>query len=408
MREILKQSSWLFFAQVLTRVIGFFYTIFLANKLGVSDFGLFTVGFAYFSIISSVADFGFNRYLIREIAQGEVKSKELVSNIVMLRLTITAIIFAVFSIILYLFDPDKFRVSIILLSSLAILPQAVAITFDGIFVALRKLQLSSLSLIISSMSTVLAGFLLINQGFGVIGAVNALIFGQLMYVLTLALLLFQNRTAILSVVKLSIIKKILIGSLPYGLLGILGLLYFRIDTILLSYLRGSFETGIYGVAYRFLEGVSFIPSAFFAAFFPVLVNVQNSKPEVSRLYLKSLRLLGGVGILILIGYIFILPEVIKTFLPDYLPSISAITILSFSIPFMLMQVAAVSVLLSNERFLKQVLMLSVFILAFNILANLIFIPQYGYIAAAWVTVLSEILSFIVFFLFIKSKVLDRR
>ena len=36
----------------------------------------------------------------------------------------------------------------------------------------------------------------------------------------------------------------MIGSLPYGLLGILGLLYFRIDTILLSYLRGNFETEI--------------------------------------------------------------------------------------------------------------------------------------------------------------------
>ena len=78
MKEILKQSSWLFFAQILTRVIGFFYTIFLANSLGVLDFGLYSVGLAYFSIISSLADFGFNRFLIREIATEKSQQWELV------------------------------------------------------------------------------------------------------------------------------------------------------------------------------------------------------------------------------------------------------------------------------------------------------------------------------------------
>lgn len=408
MKEILRQASWLFFAQVLTRFIGFFYTIFLANKLGVLDFGLLTVGFAYFSILSSVSDFGFNRYLIRELARGEMKSADLVSNIVMLRLTITAILFAIFSLILYYFDPDKFRVSIILLSTLAILPQSVALTFDGIFVALRKLQLSSLALIISSMSTVLAGFLLVTAGFGVTGAVNALIFGQLMYVLALVLLIHTNRTSILSQVNFSMIKKIIVGSLPYGLLAILGLLYFRVDTIMLSYLKGSFETGIYGVSYRFLEAITFIPTVFFSSLFPVLANTHTANPtQVKTLYFKSLKLLSGLGFLILIVYIFILPEVIKVFLPNYLSSIQAITILSLSIPFMMMQTSSISVLLSTDKFLKQILFLSLGTLIFNIVANLIFIPQYGYLAAAWVTVLSEVLSFIIFFQFTKNKILNR-
>ena len=69
MKEILKQSSWLIGAQILSRIIGFFYTIFLARNLGVSDYGLFSVGLAYFSIISSFSDFGFNRYLIKEASE---------------------------------------------------------------------------------------------------------------------------------------------------------------------------------------------------------------------------------------------------------------------------------------------------------------------------------------------------
>lgn len=406
MKAILKQTSWLVLAQVLTRAVGFFYTIFLANSLGVSDFGVFTVGFAYFAIVSSIADFGFNRYLIREVAREESKSADLISNIVMMRLTSAAVFFAIFSAVLYFFDPDSFRVSIILLSTLAILPQSVAITLDGIFVGLRKLEVSSFALFTAGISTVGAGFILVSNGFGVIGAANALLLGQLMYVVILLIMIYKNRISILSKVSFSTMKKIVVGSLPYGLLGVLGLVYFRIDTILLSYLRGSFETGIYGASYRFLEAANFVPASLFAALFPVFSKLDTSL-NIKKLYFKTLYILGMVGILVLLGYILILPPVIRYFLPSYVESIGAINILSLSIPFMFVQAVTVSILFSKELYLKQIIFLSVFLLIFNIIANLIFIPAYGFMAAAWITVISEILSFIVFFLFIKSKILNR-
>ena len=407
MRNILKQSSWLFFAQVLTRGIGFFYIIYLARFLGVFDFGLYTVALAYFSIISAIADFGFNRFLIREVAKDTSKAPELFWNIILLRFTLTSVLFAVFSAILFLLDPYKMRVSLILLATLAILPQVVAFTFDAIFVAIQKLQFSAAGLFISSLFTALAGLYLVGNGFGPLGAVSALIIGQVIYAAVLIIFLYRHKKLVLSVIRLTVIKKIVIGSLPYGLLSVLGLLYFRIDAILLSYLRGSFETGIYGVAYRFLEAATFIPSAFSMALFPVLVkDHESSAKDVRKLYFKSLKIMIGLGLAVFAGYILILPEMIKVLLPNYLSSIAAIRILSLTIPFMFIHVPAVSVLLSTDKYLKQVLSLSVLALVFNIAANLIFIPKFGFIAASWVTVASEVLSFTIFFLFTKIRILD--
>lgn len=409
MRNILKQSSWLFLAQSLTRVISFFYIIFLARILGVSEFGLYTVALAYFSIISSIADFGFNRFLIREVAKDRSKASELLSNIVMLRLTLTAVMFAVFAVFLYILDQDKTRVSLILLAALAILPQSAALTFDGIFVALQKLQFSAVSLFVSSLFTALIGLLLVSRGFGSMGAVNALILGQLIYAVFLLILLVKNQRILLSSIKLPIIKKALTGSLPYGLLAILGLLYFRIDAVLLSYMRGSFETGIYGAAYKFLESIIFIPSAFSLALFPVLARTHEFSPkDLKNLYFKSLKIMLGLGLLAFLGYILVLPVIIKIFLPDYLPSIQAIMILSLSIPFMFIHVPAVTILLSTDKYLKSVLLLSILTLIFNIGANLMFIPRFGFIAASWVTVASEVLSFVIFFLLTKQTVLDNK
>lgn len=409
MRAILRQGSYLFFAQILNRIISFFYLIFLARTLGVADFGLYTAALAYFSILSSVADFGFNRFLIREVAKDLSKAGELLWNVVMLRLTLTAVFFAAFSVILYILDPDKIRVGLILVATLAILPQAIAFTFDAIFVAVSKLQFSAAALFVSALSTALIGLYLIGQGFGPLGAVNALLLGQLIYVVALTLFLYKDKRLVLSGVRLGLMKQVLAGSLPYGLLTVLGLLYFRIDAILLSYLKGSFETGIYGAAYRFLDAVIFIPSAFSMALFPVLSRIHESKAaDIKRLYFKSFKVMLGLGLIVLAGYLLFLPSVIKLMLPNYLSSILVIKVLSLAIPFMFIHVPAVTVLLSTDKYLKEVLVLSVIALGFNVIANLIFIPQFGFMAAAWVTVVSEVLSFIIFFLLTKQKFLDTK
>lgn len=402
MKAILKQTSWLFFAQIITRIIGFFYTIFLARNLGVSDFGLLTVALAYFSLLSALSDLGLNQFLIRELARDRSTSTELISNIAMIRLTLASVIFAVFALGLYLFDQDKIRVSLTLLSLLAIVPQSVALTFDAIFVSIKKLQFSAVALLISSLMTVLVGVFLVSGGLGPIGAINALIFGQIIYLAVLVVFLYKYRISPLSSIKLSVIKKALIGALPYGLLSVLGLLYFKIDSILLSYLRGSFETGLYGAAYRFLEATVFIPNALGLALFPVLTKLHDMQPQqIKSLYFKSMKVMLIIALAIVIAYLTILPIVIKMFLPDYQASIEAIKILAWALPFIFLHIPASSVVLSTEKYLGKIILFSLIPLSFNILMNLSFIPLYGFIAAAWITVASDALSFLVIFFFIQ-------
>ncbi len=402
MRNILKQTSWFFFAQSLTRVIGFFYTIFLARTLGVSNFGLFSVALAYYAIISTIADFGFNRFLIREIAKDKARIGELLWNIAILRLTLTSVLFGGFAIFLYILDQDKMRVSLILLAVFAILPQAIALTFDSIFVALRKLQFSAFALFISGLVTALAGLILISKGFGSIGAVIALVFGQLIYAIVSIILLYTNFGLHLSNIKYSIIKRTIIGSLPYGLVGVLGLLYFKIDTIMLSYFRGSFETGIYSAAYKFLEAAVLVPASLSLAIFPVMVKLHDTDlKKLKRLYYKTISITAVLGVIVGLVYLFILPNFLPVLLPNYLSSIKVIKILALCIPFMFIHVSASQVLLSSDKNLKSLIFITFLLLAFNVFSNFIFIPQFGYIGAAWVTVASDIFASIVLLIFLQ-------
>ncbi|KKQ67140.1 MAG: Membrane protein involved in the export of O-antigen and teichoic acid [Candidatus Daviesbacteria bacterium GW2011_GWA2_38_24] len=415
MSRVLQNTSFLLSAQVITKVISFFYTLFLAKSLGVETFGLYTVALSYFSLISAVSEFGINRYLTREVALNRHLSS-LLCGVLLFRLTFVSVVFAIFAVALSLLDSNASRVSLSVLAVSAVLPQAIAFTLDSIYVGLQKIKVSSIGLLSLNISTTIIGIWLISAGNNVLGAVATLILGQIIYVLTLLLFNLKNGWGQLknsihrerALTKAHMLK-ITKGSLPYGILGILGLVYFKIDSLMLGYMKGSFEVGLYGAAYRFLEAIVFVPSSVATVLFPVLAKLHQSDPpaggEVGRLYRKSLKALFGVSILILIGYIFILPILILSFLPQFAASIPALRLLSLTIPFMFVHVPGAMVLLSTDKYLKPVIFLSVFTVLFNVIGNLIFIPQFGLMGASYMTVVSEILSFLVFFTFLQFKVL---
>ncbi|MDP3973672.1 MAG: flippase [Candidatus Daviesbacteria bacterium] len=406
MEKILRQTSWLFLSQVITRTIGFFYTIFLAKNLGVSDYGLFSIALVYFSLLSTIADFGFNRFLVTEIASDRKKTSQLLFATAIFRLAITSILYAIFAVGLYFLDPDKIRVYLILLASLAVLPQSIALTLDAVFIAIQKLQISSIALLSLSISTTIGGIILVNLKYGVTGAIIAVILGQLIYLSTLAFFLKVQHIALQLEVKWQTLKNIIWGSVPYGLVGILGLLYFKIDALMLGYLKGNFDVGIYSVAFRFLEAIIFIPTSLSTALFPNIVRlIHTDTAKAYKLYINATLILLFASLIIFIIYQTLVPLVISNFLPQYLPSINVIRILAFTIPFMFMISPQGIILYSEKRFLRALILISVFNLVLNIGLNFYLIPKYSYFGSAWATLISDIVGFFIFFVYIRSKLI---
>jgi len=404
---LFKNSAWILLSQTIIKGISFAYTIFLAGKLGVDGFGLYSVALAYFSLFASFSDIGLSRYLIREGAKDHNELNRLLTTTILLRLVLVLILLFGALILLRNFDPDPFRLHLSMLAMLAVIPQAIALTFDGALIAIQKIKLSSLGVLLLSLLTTALGFYFVNNGYGETGALSALIVAEILYAIIMCYLLIKSGVHFPYTHGLfHNLKNIFLGSIPYGILGVMGLIYFKVDTLLLSYLRGSYETGLYSAAYRFLEALVFIPSAVATAAFPVLSRLHEvDNSQVKKIYLSSVKALGGLSIIITLGYIFLLPYLITYFLPEYQDSVQVIQILALTIPFMFIHVPAAVVLLTSDKFLKPVIILSLLTVGFNVIANLLLIPTYGIYAAAWITVASEILSFTVFFLLLYKRLL---
>src|SRR5204863_7591166 len=86
-------------------------------------------------------------------------------------------------------------------------------------------------------------------------------------------------------------------ALPLMLNHLLATLFFRVDVLLLQPMRGDRELGYYATAYKFVDGVGIIPSAFTFAVFPVLSRMAAGQPDgLRRAYALALKLLVFISI----------------------------------------------------------------------------------------------------------------
>lgn len=377
------------------------YLYYLAKKLGVFDFGLYTTAITYFVFTSSLVDFGISRFLMREISQKKYKINDLLLSILTIRISIILLILVIFITLSFKFDSEPRRIYLILIAIIITIPQALALSIDSIFIASMRFKLSSISSLLATMITIILGILLIHNGFRSLGALFALGVGQLVYATILLAFYLRKNKIFFKSMNIDLIKNAVNNSIYYSIIGAIGLLYFKIDTLLLSYIKGPVEVGVYSVAYRFFETSSIIPSSVAIVLFPRLSKMHNSSPsQIKTTILSITKLMTFVSLLVFLSMYFVVPKIIDIFLNDYSLSTNVIKILAFSIPFMFIHIPLAQALLSSKKFIKIVVGFSIIPLAFNIIMNLLLIPKYGYIASAWITVFSDIISLIVLIYFI--------
>jgi len=160
---------------------------------------------------------------------------------------------------------------------------------------------------------------------------------------------------------------------------------------ILAMLKGHYETGLYVAAYKPFEALLFIPVSMLNVVFPVLAVYHRGAEgrlvwAVNRFY-KALLVLGcpiSVGTFMLAGplqFIYVFPE-----------SRVALQILALSIVLMFVSNTFIGALNAIDRQLTftWAALVSMFV---NVGLNLALIPPFGYLGAAWATVLTEVALF---------------
>jgi O-antigen/teichoic acid export membrane protein len=189
------------------------------------------------------------------------------------------------------------------------------------------------------------------------------------------------------------IRFLLEESWPFALAGIFVTIYFNIDTVMVSLIKGDTETGLYSASYNFIFGASMLPSLVSAAVYPYLSKIHNPSERIKNVsrYIKIFFLSGVMFTLGLFLYSNVLIKLLYG--PDYINAVGSLKILSLILPFLFACTFMGTFFASVDKQLASTFVTCISAIV-NIILNFILIRQYGQIGAAIASLISLIVMFI--------------
>lgn len=389
--QIAKNTLYQTLARVTTSFIGFLITIIIARKFGVLGFGDFIKATSYVALFYLVLDFGLNAFFLQY-------EKPNFKNLFYLRILISLIVFSVLNLIALILPynsslnsgfSENVRIGIFIFS-FSVFAQSIILSTSAVFQKTVNYFSFMIGMVVGSV---------VNLGL-------ILIFAFLNFSIFLILFAFVASSFIsaLLLIKLTkepmfpfaldkqFAKEIFVKSLPVGLMLIFNLVYFRADMFLLSLLAPTRDVGIYGLSYKFFDFLIALPLFLSNAIYPFLIRNKYNNFKFFRFVRNYFIIFLLSSLLIIIPFWFISPlfTLIKT---DFISSMVPFRILLLSLPFFFTTslLQWVLITLEKQKFLMFVYLFSTFL---NIILNIIFIPQFSYIACATITLMSEAVVFV--------------
>jgi len=388
---IAKNTFYQALARIGTSFIGFLITIVIARTFGVLGYGDFTKVTSYVAMFYLIVDFGLNAIYLQY-------EKPNFKNLLYLRLLISFFVFVFLNIIALAFPynpvlgsgfSQALRLGI-LVFSLGIFAQSIILSTAAIFQKSINYFSYMVGLVLGSVVSLAAVLIFAFLNYSIFFIFIALVIGSITSAIILLKLAKQKILPLFLDLKFA--KDILIKSAPIGAMLIFNLVYFRADIILLSLLSSTTSVGIYGLSYKFFDFLIALPLFLSNAVYPFLIQAKGNNNKFFSVTKKYFFVFLLSSIVIIIPFWFVSPlfGLIKE---DFVNSIIPFRILLISLPFFFTTsfLQWVLITLGKQKYLMLVYLFSTIL---NIFLNLILIPQFSYIASAWITVLSEGLVFV--------------
>lgn len=397
-KRIAKNTVWLLLAQIVTTVLGLIYLAYLMRNLGPEGWGIISYALSLTAILSVLLDLGLNTLITREIARDRSVTQKYVGNILIIKLLLSVSLFVITFIAMNFTGYSEEVATVIELILLSIIFTSLSQFCYNILQANEIMEYQAIGSMMNSL-LMLAGVLFaIHSNFNVVGFA-AIYTGANLVVLIYSIIVCIIKAGIPHPeIDLSFWKQTLREGFPFGLSGFFGTIYYYIDSVMLYPMQGEAAVGWYNTAYRLFMYVLFIPQILSTTLFPVMSRLSSSsKSSVKLAYEKFFKYMAMLGIPLGFGTTLLAGKIIYAlFGSGYGNSIIALQILIWSAVFIFLSNPFGC--LFNSLNMQRIGMKIAFICSmFNIISNLIMIPLLSYIGASITTVLTELLSFLLYY-----------
>lgn len=395
-RRVARNSAIPMAAQLFNRVVDFGFTLVVLRVLGVEGTGQYEYAVLVWLYAKTLSDFGLGVLTTREVAVAPARAGRYLGVTTLLRLAIWASAlplagaFTMANVRWYgLSVTSAFAIALLLAS---IVPDAYSDSANAICNAFERMAGPALLTVVKNLIKVVLGLLFLGLGWGVVALAVAALVNNVISAGLFAVLAHRLGVRARWGLPASEARRLLAMSWPLLLNNLLAGLFFRADIFVLQPARGAHEVGLYSAPYKFLGLVGIIPSYFTLALFPHFSRLALAPGAGLRLtYAHAAKLLLIVSFGIVVITEFLATDLMNVLAgPSFLPgSAAALRILILFLPLSYVNGLTQYVLIAAGQQHRLVVAFGL-TFAFNVGANVLFTPRFGYPAAAIITVLSEL------------------
>ena len=360
-----------------------------ARYLAPTSFGEYSTAFAFVGLFRILPDFGMSYAATLEISRDRSRAETLLGRLLGFQCVLSAVALALCLTLGRRYYTGVTWIAVLVLSFDLVL-KAWKSTLRWLLKSLERFGTEAASLVAERVLLLSLGTASLLAGNGVVGFVA--VFALVRLADTAALHVYvHSRVARLALrFDPRVWWDLLRRGLPYAYAGLMITLFFQVDAVMLERMRGPEEVGFYRAPVLVLEGLTLIPRVLGYALIPTMAAVHAHAPAVvTALYGRGTKYLLLAGLPIgAFGLLAAGPFVTWLFGPGYANSAHAARILLPAAAFMFLSNFGETTLACVNRW-GAIVVVSTVALLLNVALNLAWIPAFGYVGAAWATLLTE-------------------
>lgn len=375
----------------------------LFRYLGVEGVGKYTTAFAFVAFIAIFADFGLGWTMLRELSIAKDKTK-VFKNIFSVRFLLALVIHLSAIGIIWFFPYTRDVKVAVGVLSVAWFFQTLNSTVVSVFIQNYRLDITVAAEVVGKL--IVLGLVLwaSRLGLGLAGIMLAYLCGNIVN-LTINLIFATRFVG----VGFAYDKKYWLycarQAIPIGLTLVFGFIYYKIDSLMLSWMKTMTEVGIYGTPYKLLEVLQTFPALFLGAAFPLVTRyIIEGDERMYPAFQKQFDFLALIAVPV-VALCFVLARPIIAFIAGArgdeftqvftvelfghgLTSVTCLKILIISVGISFISTLYTFTIVSLGK-QRQMVWPTIGFAVFNVILNLILIPHFSYIGAAVATLLTE-------------------
>jgi O-antigen/teichoic acid export membrane protein len=390
-RVVASNTVWRLVAFGARAVGGLAATVLVARLEGPASLGLFQLALTVTLLASFAVALGLPKLLVREIArqpdQGPLWVETSLFTVLVSGSGATALI--LLGTLVIGSSPDV--VTVFGLAGAALAFDAAARVIFGMFWAWERMRLEAVTTCVQETAFVAGTAAALATGGGVAGVMLAYLASRVVGA-TIGWLLASRLVGgpLVPRLRRGTVVPLLRRTAPFAVDDALSLAYVRIDAVLIGIIQGTTAVGLYQAAANLVIYLNILPRMLNFSLYARMSRAWPGDADgLRRLRDASLRLVGALGVPLMVGAILLASEIIRTIYgPRFDGAITAFRLLALIIPIRMLVNTLGTALTAVDRQTQRTWAVAGAALI-NVALNLYAIPRWSYLGAAVVTVITE-------------------